>query len=61
MSNNKISIKRMIQNPIRSKSYASIIIITHLAKDFSYTNMLKQLNKKKYVIRNPKIVRIENI
>ena len=61
MSNNKISIKRMIQNPIRSKSYASIIIITHLAKDFSYTNMLKQLNKKKYVISNPKIIRIENL
>ena len=61
MSKNRISIKRLIQNPIRTKSYASIIIITHLAKDISYSSMLNQLNKKNYIISKPKIIRIENI
>ena len=61
MSKNKISIKRLIQNPIKSKNYASIVIISHQAKDSSLRKMLKELNKKKYLISKPKIIRIEAI
>ena len=61
MSKNKISIKRLIQNPIKSKGYASIIIISHQAKDSLFKKMLNQLNKKNYLISEPKIIRIEDI
>ena len=61
LTKNKISIKRLIQNPIKSKSYASIIIISHLAKDNLIRKMLNELNKKNYLISKPKIIRIEDI
>ncbi len=61
MSKNKISIKRLIQNPIKSKSFASIVIITHQAKDSLFTKMLQELNNKKFVISKPKLIRIEEI
>ena len=61
LTKNKISIKRLIQNPIKSKSYASIIIISHLAKDNLIRKMLNELNKKNYLINKPKIIRIEDI
>ena len=61
MSKNKISIKRLIQNPIKSKGYASIVIISHQAKDSLFKKMLNQLNKKNYLISEPKIIRIEDI
>ena len=37
-SKNRVSIKRLIQNPNKNKKISSIIIITHAAKD-------KNLNK----------------
>ena len=46
MSKNKISIKRLIQNPIKSKSFASIVIISHKAKDELLRRMLNELSKK---------------
>ena len=61
MSKNKISIKRLIQNPIKSKSFASIVIISHKAKDELLRRMLNELSKKKYLISKPKIIRIEDI
>ena len=60
LSINNISIKRLIQNPIRSKKYASIIIITHEAKNLSFEKMVKQIRKKKYLINTPKLIRIQN-
>jgi homoserine dehydrogenase len=60
MSKNKISIKRLIQNPIRSKNYASIIIVTHKSKNLFFQNFLNQIQNKKYLINKPKIIRIES-
>ncbi len=57
---NKVSIKRLIQNPFKSKKYSSIIIITHKAKDYSLMKTIKALSKKKYIVKKPKLIRIEN-
>ena len=59
MSKNKVSIKRLIQNPFKSKKYSSIIIITHKAKNISISKTIKLLNKKNYLIKKTKIIRIE--
>ena len=57
-SKNKVSIKRLIQNPNKSKKFSSIIIITHQAKDKSLNKILKQIAKKTYLIKKPKLIRI---
>ena len=59
-SHHKVSVKRLIQKPYKSKKNASIIIITHKTKDLLLTKLLKSISKKKYVIKKPKLVRIEN-
>jgi len=61
MAKNKVSVKRLIQNPTINKKNASIIIITHEAKNSSFANLVSVLKKKKYIINTPKIIRIENI
>ena len=61
MSKNKVSIKRLIQNPYKSKKHSSIVIITHQAKDVLLNKTVLQLSKKKYLIEKPKFIRIENI
>ena len=61
LANNKVSVKRLIQNPTISKKNASIVIITHEAKSFSFTKVLSTLKKKNYIINTPKIIRIEKI
>jgi len=61
LAQNKVSVKRLIQNPTISKKNASIIIITHEAKNSSFTKILSVLKKKKYTINTPKIIRIEKI
>ena len=61
LSKNKISVKRLIQNPFKSKKYASIIIISHKAKNYNLIKSLSELSKKKFVINKPKFFRIENI
>ena len=61
MAKNKVSIKRLIQNPTENKRNASIIIITHRAKSSSLTKVLSVLKNKKYIIKNPKLIRIEEI
>ena len=61
MTVNKVSIKRLIQKPFKKNNYASIIIISHKAKDSSLKRLLIDLSKKKYFIRKPKLIRIENI
>ncbi len=57
-SKNNVSIKRIVQNPNKSKKFSSIIIITHEAKDKFLSNILKQVKKKTYIIKNPKLIRI---
>ena len=59
-ASNKVSIKRVIQNPIKSKNYSSIVIITHKSKDLHIIRTLKMLSKKNYLIKKPKLIRIEN-
>ncbi len=61
MAKNKVSIKRLIQNPTENKKNASIIIITHQAKSSSLVKTLAVLNKKKYIIGKPKFIRVEQI
>ena len=61
MAKNKVSVKRLIQNPTFNKENASIIIITHEAKSSSFVKVLSSLKKKKYIVKIPKIIRIENI
>jgi homoserine dehydrogenase len=57
---NKVSLKRLIQNPIISKKYSSIVIITHKTKDLHLMKTINQLAKKKYIIKKPKLIRIED-
>ena len=45
-SKNKVSIKRLIQNPNKSKKFSSIIIITHSSKDRFLNQIIKQTKKK---------------
>ena len=61
LSKNKISIKRLIQKPFKSKKYSSIVLITHESWDYALKKTIKILNKKKYTIQKSKIIRIENI
>ena len=60
-SNNKVSIKRLIQNPNKSKKFASIIVITHNSKNKSLKKIIKQIEKKSFVIKQPKLIRIGSI
>ncbi len=60
LSKNKVSIKRLIQNPFKSKKFSSIILITHKANESNLIKSMKQLSKKKYLFTKPKLIRIEN-
>ena len=57
-SKNKVSIKRLIQNPNKSKKFSSIIVITHQSKDKFLNKILKEIAKKNYLIKKPKLIRI---
>ena len=59
-SNNKVSIKRVLQSPYKNKKNSSIVIITHSSKDLYIQKTLKTLAKKSYIIKKPKLLRIEN-
>jgi len=59
-SKNKVSIKRLIQNPNKNKKISSIVIITHSSKDKSLNKILKQVARKRYIYRKPKLIRINN-
>ena len=61
MAKNKVSVKRLIQNPTMNIKTASIVIITHEANSSSFEKILSALKKKSYMIDNPKIIRIEKI
>ena len=59
-SKNRVSIKRLLQTPYKQKKISSIIIITHSSKDYAIQKTLKTLAKKSYIIKKPKLLRIEN-
>ncbi len=60
-SKNKVSIKRLIQNPNKSKKNSSIIIVTHMSKDIFLNKILKEINKKNYITKKSKLIRISNV
>ncbi len=61
MSKNKISVKRLIQSPSKSKKYATIILISHKTKNKNLVRCLNQLNNKNFIVKKPKFIRIEEI
>ena len=56
-SKNKVSIKRLVQNP--HKKTSSIIIITHKSKDIFLKKTLREVDKKNYVKHKSKLIRID--
>ena len=58
-SKNKVSIKRLVQNPDKNKKSSSIIIITHKSKDKSLKKILKSVAKRNYIKIKPKLIRID--
>ena len=59
-SKNKVSIKRLVQTPDKSKKSSSIVIITHSSKDKFLKKTLKEVAKKKYIKGKPKLIRIND-
>ena len=57
---NKVSIKRLLQNPNKNKKVSSIIIITHNSIDKSLNKILKEVAKKNYIKKKPKLIRIDD-
>ena len=45
----------------KGKKYASIIIISHKAKNKNIEKCINELDKKNFVINRPKFIRIEEI
>ena len=57
-SKNRVSIKRLIQNPNKNKKRSLIIIITHASKDKFLDKILREISKKNYIKQIPKLIRI---
>ena len=58
-SKNKVSIKRLVQNPNKNKKISSIIIVTHNSKNRSLSKVVKEVSKKNFVKTKPKLIRID--
>ena len=54
-SKNKVSIKRLVQDPNKGKKLSSIIIITHSSKDRYLNKIVKQISKKTYIKKKTKV------
>ena len=59
-SKNKVSIKRLVQNPDKDKKTSSIIIITHRSKNRHLKKTLKEVSRKNFMKRKPKLIRIDD-
>ena len=59
-SKNGVSIKRLVQDPNKNKSSSSIIIITHPSKDKSLNKIIQTINKRFYVKKRSKLIRIDD-
>jgi len=59
-SKNKVSIKRLVQNPDKNRKTSSIVIITHKSKDAFLNKIIKLVAKKNYIKRKPKLIRIDD-
>jgi len=60
-SKNKVSIKRLVQDPNKGKKSSSVTIITHIAKDSQLKKIIHVISRKKYIKRKPKLIRIDDI
>ena len=58
-SRNRVSIKRLVQNPHKNKKSSSIIIITHKSEDRFLQKTLKEVDRKNYVKHKSKLIRID--
>ena len=58
-SQNKVSIKRLVQNPHKNKKSSSIIIVTHKSEDRFLQKTLKKVDRKNYVRHKSKLIRID--
>ena len=54
-----VSIKRLVQDPDKGKKSSSIIIISHKSKDEYLKKILKEISKKQYIKKKPKLIRID--
>ncbi len=59
-SKNKVSIKRLVQDPNKNRSSSSIIIVTHPSKDKSLNKIIQIINKRSYVKKRSKLIRIDD-
>ena len=59
-SNNKVSIKRLIQRPYKLKKFSSIVIVTHNSQNKYLNKIIKQTENKNYIVQKPKLIRIDN-
>ena len=57
-SRNKVSIKRLVQDPNKNNNSSSIIIITHHSKDKSLNKIIQTINKRPYIKKRSKLIRI---
>ena len=58
-SKNNVSIKRLVQDPNKNNGFSSIIIITHPSKDKSLNKIIKIINRRPYVKKRSKLIRID--
>jgi len=58
-SKNKVSIKRLLQNPNKNKKISSIIIVTHNSMDKYLNKTLKEVSRKQFIKSKPKLIRID--
>ena len=56
----KVSIKRLIQNPNRRKGTSTIIIISHESKDKSLNKIIREIDRKFYIVKKSKLIRIDD-
>ena len=58
-SKNKVSIKRLVQNPYKNKKISSIIAVTHKSKNKYLIKILNEVAKKSFIKKKPKLIRID--
>ena len=58
-SKNKVSIKRLVQNPYKNKKISSIIVVTHKSKNKYLIKILNEVGKKSFIKKKPKLIRID--
>ena len=58
-SKNKVSIKRLVQNPYKNKKISSIIVVTHKSKNKYLIKILNEVATKNFIKKKPKLIRID--